>query len=135
MLYFNFQIDTVEGTLQYRDILKCKNRYPDLLQICGDFQIIVDKKTFFSQPQFPILEFCKATHKWERSCLHKNMYYSSVETDDNPLVCFIYTGQMWRIQSPWELFNSENLFSKEEISKSLNELYKNVNMQLLNFIE
>ena len=57
MLFFNFQIDTITGVLQYHDILKCRNRYPDLLQICGDFQIIVDKQIFFSQPQFPILEF------------------------------------------------------------------------------
>lgn len=135
MLYFNFQIDTVEGTLQYRDILKCKNRYPDLLQICGDFQIIMGKKLFFSQPQFPISEFCNATYRWERSYLHKNMYYSSVETDDNPLICFIYTGQMWRIQSPWELFKSEKIFSRENISNSLNELYKTVNRQLLDFIK
>lgn len=134
MLFFNFQIDTITGVLQYHDILKCRNRYPDLLQICGDFQIIVDKQIFFSQPQFPILEFCGAVRKWEKSHLRmRNMYYSSVETDNNPLICFIRTNRMWKIQSPWELFNSKILFSRAEISASLNALYKNVNMQLSDF--
>ena len=63
----------------------------------------------------------------------RNMYYSSVETDNNPLICFIRTNRMWKIQSPWELFNSKILFSRAEISVSLNALYKNVNMQLSDF--
>ena len=92
MLFFNFQIDTITGVLQYHDILKCRNRYPDLLQICGDFQIIVDKQIFFSQPQFPILEFCGAVRKWEKSHLRmRNMYYSSVETPPS-FICLTNNG-------------------------------------------
>lgn len=52
--------------------------------------------------------------------------YISIETEGNPLISFIYEDDMFTISSPWQLFECETKFSKEQIISALDKLEKQI---------
>lgn len=99
--------------------------YPDILQITGEFQIVINENLFFKEPYFPILEFLKDALSWVKCSDNlKEMAYSSLETEDNPLITFLKKDEDWIIYSPWQKFKCSVVFTKEELTNSILYLVK-----------
>lgn len=113
---FNFQD---QSTLKY-------NEYPEILLIVGEFKIIINKETFFAEPYFPILEFMKVALRWVNIDETTPMIYNTVETEENPLISFTKTIDGWNIFSPWQEFNCNLCFSKDELAIAIIQLKQNL---------
>ena len=94
--------------------------YPYVLDYEGEFIIEVDGKIFFLEPDFSIFEFLMYIKKWINDVDSNNdMLYNSIDTEDNPLISFIYSNDRWNIHSKWQLFNCYTSFSKEELVSAI----------------
>lgn len=98
----------------------------ELLDVCASFSICINDKEFFHEPDFPILEFLKEVALWAGK--EGSMYYNSIETDDNPLVSFIKNENGYTISSPWQKFECNDCFSKEELLSTLNMIENKFDM-------
>ena len=86
---------------------------------------MIGDRIFFDEPDFPVLEFLNYAIEWkDKSSLP--FKYSSIETDDNPLICFLYENDMLRISSPWQKFHCETLFSVEEVIEAITVLLADI---------
>lgn len=108
---------------------KHKMLYPEMLDVYGEFKIIIYGKTIYDQP-LSVLELLQQTEKWKHSKKPKDMLYISIETNDNPNITFHLTDGQFRISSPWQLFESHDLFTKDEIATALDELKESVKEQM-----
>lgn len=99
-------------------------KYPELLQTEGTFDILINGRRFFSDPYFPIYEFLLQANEWmANEAAPDIMEYSSLETDENPLLCFRKTeAGNYSLQSPWESFENSIPFSFAEIREAINGL-------------
>ena len=130
MLKFLFNLTNPDGVIIKNSLNEYSDTYPEIITLCGEFTIIIDRNKFFYEPQFPILEFLFNVTKWIKEPQKKNMLYSSVETDDNPVISFVAVGDKWRISSEWQLFESEYLFTIEEIHSEINSLIIDLEKQI-----
>lgn len=106
-------------------IKRAPERYPKLTEYEADFKIIVNGRVFFHEPDFPLLEFLRFADKWKNQSTG-TFEYISIETEDNPLISFINDNDMWKIYSPWQLFECETKFTKEELVNALDVLEKTI---------
>lgn len=90
----------------------------ELLNDCASFSICINDKEFFHEPDFPVLEFLREVALWVDK--EGSMYYNSIETDDNPFISFIKDENGYTISSPWQKFECNDCFSKEELLSALN---------------
>ena len=90
----------------------------ELLDDCALFSICINDKEFFHESDFPVLEFLREVALWADK--EGSMYYSSIETDDNPLISFIKNENGYTISSPWQKFECNDCFSKKELLSALN---------------
>ena len=99
-------------------------KYPDVLESNGSFTITVDGRVFFTEPSFPIYEFLSQANEWMAAGrVPDSMEYASLETDENPLICFRRTpDDNFRLESPWAAFKCDSTFSFKEICKAVREL-------------
>lgn len=99
-------------------------KYPDVLETNGAFTIIVDDRVFFTEPSFPVYEFLSQANKWAvDGRVPDSMEYTSLETDENPLICFRrIADDTFRLESPWAAFECGSTFSFDEIRKAVREL-------------
>lgn len=98
--------------------------YPALLKYNGDFKVEIDGKTFFSEPSFPIYEFLSQVNRWALDeSVPTMLEYSSMETDDNPLIFFaLQSDGSFCIGSPWQLYTCSKTFSVAEIREAIESL-------------
>lgn len=108
---------------------KFPNNYPDVLDYEGIFRIEIDDKLFFIQPDFSVFEFLMYADDWITNNKSKDMQYRCLDTDENPLISFILKNDGWYIYSPWQLFQCDNIFSKEELVNAIIKLKKSINEQ------
>lgn len=90
------------------------------------FEILINKKVFFFDEYFTILDFIYSVLCWQKKDIVCDMTYNSYDTDENPLISFIYDGGDFFISSPWQLFECEMRFTKEQILDAIDELKKNI---------
>ena len=126
MLQMTWDLDTEEYKKRGCRVDFNETKYPELIYPDGLFRIILNDEVFFEQP-FAILEFIRAAETWDES---KAMHYNSIETEDNPLISIVPARDGWQIKSPWQLFESPEIFSAAEISQSLSDLFDSVKAQL-----
>lgn len=90
----------------------------ELLDDCASFSIFISDKEFFREPDFPVLEFLREVALWADS--EGNMLYNSVETNENPLIAFVKNENGYVISSPWQKFECNTCFCKEELLTAIN---------------
>ena len=90
----------------------------ELLEDCASFSIYINDKEFFYEPDFPVLEFLREVALWADK--GGNMLYNSIETDENPLIAFIKNENGYVISSPWQKFECNTCFCKEELLTAIN---------------
>lgn len=122
---FNFQDQSI---LKY-------NEYPEMLLIEGDFKITINKELFFDEPYFPIIEFMKVVLPWMNTDETTPMLYNTVEAEENPLISFTKTIDGWNVFSPWQEYNCNLCFSKEELAAAIIELKQNLILKYPGFKE
>jgi hypothetical protein len=97
--------------------------YPNVLKFEGEFFIEIEKKKFFNDPHFSIFEFLLFVEQWlNNKNKNANMEYCSLDTNENPLISFTNANGAWKIYSPWQHFECEKLFSRNDLEKSITKL-------------
>lgn len=99
--------------------IPCK--YPEILYYDVHIKIMIDSEVFFDEPNFPIFEFLYYIKKWRKS-VSESFRFISLETEDNPLISFLYTHEGWTVHSRWQYFECEKRFTKIELYKALDFL-------------
>lgn len=75
--------------------------YPDILVYNGLFEIRIEGKTFFYEPDFPVFELLLFYDGWLKENGNKNFDYISAETEENPLLSFQHNSRdEWCLNSP-----------------------------------
>lgn len=126
MLQMTWELDIEEYKKRGQRVEFAETKYPELIYPDGLFRIILNGKMFFEQP-FAILELIRARDIWDRS---KAMQYNSIETEDNPLISIFPAADGWKLQSPWQLFESSDIFSTADIEQAIAKLSDSVKEQL-----
>lgn len=119
MITFNFQ----KGNQIFPD--KMIEYYPEVLWYSGILTILIDDKVFFSDEYFNIFEFLISYRKWNPS-EREDMYYHCLDTMQNPLLSFIFVDNGWKVTSPWQKFESKDVYSYEEIAQSIEKMIKEI---------
>ncbi len=127
MINIFWNIDLAEYENIQKEVSYSVNTYPEIIDVIGDLIIEINNGIYFKEPYFPILEIIRTLEKWDKV---SNMLYNCIETDNNPLISFIFTNVGWLVKSPWELFKCKELFSKEELLTAISDLILSVKMQL-----
>jgi hypothetical protein len=131
MIIIEFSLTNPDNVILKKSIREYGIKYPDILDVCGEFIIKIDEQIFFNEPQFPVVEFIVFLDKWTSSrSKTKDMLFYSIETEDNPLIQFRLEKDMFHIFSPWQLFSSHELFTKQELLEAINELMESLDEQL-----
>ena len=127
MIRFDFSNFEGDNSKTKKILLKSEYTYPDITEITGDFQILINENVFFSEPHFPILEFLKAAASWIGcSDESEEMLYSSIETDENPLIAFTKKDRKWTIRSPWQKYECSDTFDKNDVICAVSCLKKDL---------
>ena len=113
-----------KAKLPLKHLKKHPEKYPDLTQYEVEFMIIVEGRIFFEEPNFPLLEFLKSINVWKNSNEEKTFNYVSIETDDNPLISFMYEKDKWIIQSPWQQFKCDTEFTRQQLIEAIERFEK-----------
>lgn len=116
------------------EVEKRQKRYKDFLKLSEiqrlnfdmGLSIWIGDQQFFNEPDFPVLDFLYTVHKWKSPKDNENFIYNCIETVDNPLISFTREKDMWVICSPWQLFECQKKFTKEEIVNALDVLEKTI---------
>lgn len=118
----------------YTPIAKEKNtgqkprEYPEILKNEGSFQIEVNGKLYFDEPNFSVDEFLLYADRWiVNGDKSQSMHYHCVDTDENPLISFSMKNGRWYIDSPWKLFECNDSFARDELEKAVIRLEKDIN--------
>ena len=78
-----------------------------------------------------IFEFFRDARNW-LSCENKtkDMLYNCIETEDNPLISFTERDGEWVVQSPWQKYECDISFVRQELETAILDLERSVNEQL-----
>lgn len=122
MIQFKFQV-----TNQYVDWHEDKNHSD--LEFEGVFEIIIDNEVFFFDEYFLVFEFLNSALKWMELDGESEMHYHCIDTNDNPLISFLpVPSHLWTINSPWQKFQCQTLFTKEELYHAIERLRQSTNL-------
>jgi len=110
---------------KYKHFLKMSEEQRLKYDMC--MSIWVDNQQFFWEPDFPVLDFLYNAYKWKLSKDNEDFFYNCIETEDNPLISFTSEKNLWGICSPWQLFECEKKFTKEELVNAFDVLEKTIN--------
>ena len=91
----------------------------ELLSVECDFCVEVNRKNFFKQSFFPILEFLNCYLKWDKCC---DFVYNAIESAENPMLSFKKQLNFWKIDSVWKQFNCEANFAINDFIIAANAL-------------
>lgn len=129
MIKFKIKITTHNKNWQ-------KDKKHSFMEYEGVFRIIIDSKIFFEDEYFIINEFLRDAISWIENCdKEKNMIYTCIDTEDNPLISFENHNSNWSIRSPWQKYECNILFTREELEKAIHELEKEVDYQIRSYKE
>jgi len=96
---------------------------PTMIEFEINFRIEINGKLFFENSYFPLIEFLYFAEKWLASNPQENsMLYYSVETEENPLICFARMQNGYHIFSPWQLFDCADIFEFHELEREVKKL-------------
>lgn len=97
----------------------------DLLQDDRSFRVIVNNRTFFHEPLFPILELVRCCRQWLK-CPNGEFIYNTIESEENPLLTFRLHDSKWKVYSVWQKFECEQTFTLEEVKSFLKDIVSQV---------
>ncbi|MCL2284909.1 MAG: hypothetical protein FWC32_00925 [Firmicutes bacterium] len=103
----------------------------DIMQDVREFKIYINDRLFYHDKYFSPLEFCRYAIEWlERDkgwLKRKNDFaYDTIETDDNPQIAFRIVEGGWKLESVWQEFVCDNIFSDDEVKYFINEIISQV---------
>ena len=97
----------------------------DLIRDERDFRIVIEERTFFHEPLFPILELVKYCQQWRKNA-NSSFVYNTIESEENPLLSFLPQNDMWRVYSVWQKFECETEFSFAEVQAFIENIVNHV---------
>jgi len=118
----DFNIDNIEKDWQL------------ILRIVADFEILINGKVFFNEPQFPVVEFAMQAAAWSRN-VKENFDYESMESDESPLIWFNSKNDNYTVGSPWQKYEERNPIEREVLQTSLNNFIEALRKELVSDYE
>ncbi len=74
-----------------------------LLKVVADFVVTIENRQFYSEADFPVVEFASQAAKWLRSG-GGDLLYTSMESEESPLLAFYQQGRgQFFAYSPYQL--------------------------------
>jgi hypothetical protein len=114
-----------------------------LLRVVADFSVVIEGRQFYTESDFPVIEFASHAAKWLRGG-GRDFLYVSMESAEEPLLAFFQlSDDQFRAYSPHQMFEAmapvdgEKLRGalmafNEELSRSVaSELALNIDAVLL----
>lgn len=127
MSLIEFEVDKVEQLPTKINWKKIKEQ--ERIKYDLPFKILINGEMYFYDEYFTILDFLYVIWKWKNNGGCGDMLYNSIDTDENPLICFKYNVQGWSIESPWERFKCEKYILKKELFGALEILEEKCNVK------
>ena len=118
----NFRLE-IKEKIPIKDFVKMP-----LIDIMNDdrhFTIFVDDQTFFDDIYFPIREFIKYALDWSKNSTN-NFIYNTVDSNENPLLSFCKLKDGWKLESVWQKFECNNIFTKNEVKTFISEIVSHI---------
>ena len=104
----------------------------DIMQDDREFKVFVDGKLFYHDEYFSPLEFCQYAIKWlarDKGWLKRkkiDFAYDTIETEENPHIAFRIIEGGWRLESVWQKFECQRIFTDEEVKNFINDVIAQV---------
>ena len=76
----------------------------EMLEMECRFAVELNGRLWFDEPLFAIHELLQKVKPWRDEGCRDSLRFCSMETEDNPLLCFVWMEQGWLLQSPWQRF-------------------------------
>lgn len=116
------------STKFYEKPKKIYLKYPEVLNYECLFEISINDVKIFKEPNFPIYEFYIQFKKWilEDFIYNYDFEYVTMESDLNPLIKIVYYNNLWEFIFLWHKFESNILFTANELINAFNILEKNI---------
>lgn len=90
-----------------------------LLRVVADFAVVIEGRQFYTESEFPVIEFASQAAKWLRSG-GRDFIYVSMESVEDPLLAFyLLTGDQFRVYSPHQKFEPMAIVDGEELRAAL----------------
>lgn len=108
-----------------------KGDMTEILKVESQFKIIIDRRVFFNDDYFPILEFFYQFDNWINSNSQISKFeYESIESDEKPIVAFFKRDNKWNIFSVWQNYKEITEFNLADIINQYNICKKDTFNQL-----
>ena len=96
----------------------------DLVQDDRNFMVSVCNTVFFSDT-IAIRELAQYCQKWMKNP-NKDFIYNTIESEENPLLAFRKQKSGWKMESVWQKFECDRVFSNEEVSDFISKIISHV---------
>jgi hypothetical protein len=97
-----------------------------LLYITADFSVYISGQLFYSEEEFPIIEFAVQANQWGQR-LNGDFKYISMEAEESPLLSFEKQASgNYRISAYYQEFISEAEIPKQSIEAAMAKLIKDL---------
>ena len=96
----------------------------DLVQDDSDLEICFSGNIFFKN-SVAIHELAQCCQKWLKRP-KEDFVYNTIESEENPLLAFRKQKNGWRIESVWQIFECNKVFSAEDVTDFINNLISHV---------
>jgi hypothetical protein len=90
-----------------------------LIRVVAEFAILVDGQEFYSEVEFPIVEFASQAIKWVRAG-RGDFQYVSMESDDDPIICFNkISDNSFKISALDQNFEVKHCYDRNSLAQSI----------------
>ena len=97
----------------------------DIMDDDRHFTIFVDDQVYFDDIYFPIREFVKYALGWLKR-KNDDFAYSTIDNEDNPLIAFYRLKSGWKLESVWQQFECDKVFSDDDVKSFISEIISHV---------
>ncbi len=120
---FSFENIRVEGPLD--------SKWGVLLRIVGDFEIEIEERSVFFEPEFPVVEFWLQLKRWlqriDESGFASDFEYRSMESEHEPLVWFRKGPTGWTLGAFEPESREVHVLSLDELVAPSRDLIEGIN--------
>jgi len=102
-----------------------KMRLIDLMADERHFTIFVDGQMFINDSCLLAREFVAYAFEWLKNP-EREFVYNSIDDEENPFLAFRIVEGGWKLESVWQEFVCDNIFSDDEVKNFINEIISQV---------
>ena len=97
----------------------------DIIDDRRHFVVYLDDKVYFEDIYFPVKEFTKYAFNWMK-VPEKDFIFNTIDDYQNPLLAFRRLRNGWKLQSVWQKFECDSLFTEKEVKEFVNKIISQI---------